>query len=144
MKYNRRLTDSSVEGSTIIIAACIPVLQPLADRVFGSRVFSSRNYKNYGTGKSGPHSDMELSYHARRRTVKDPNGLTFLDHAGSEENILPDKNGVKQSITATSGSESQGISPGDRGIVRTDVITVSHESGSQLSLGRDRHYQQGF
>lgn len=137
------LTHSSVEGSTIIIAACIPVLQPLVDRISGRRLFSTsygnRNYKNYGSSKSGvPQSDVELSYRSRKRTVKDPNGLTFLDQTqvGSEESILQANGGDKQSTSSAPNSlQPQSLSPGSRGIVRTDVITVSHSSEGQQAMG---------
>ncbi|KAH7122175.1 hypothetical protein B0J13DRAFT_589464 [Dactylonectria estremocensis] len=51
-----------LEASTIIIACCIPVLQPLVDFLFGRRTLqSSSGYKNYGTSRTGQHiSDMEL------------------------------------------------------------------------------------
>ncbi|KXH66207.1 integral membrane protein [Colletotrichum salicis] len=48
-----------VEGSTMIIAACIPILQPLGERIFGKRMFGSgpsggrHTYENYEMGSGG-------------------------------------------------------------------------------------------
>ncbi|KEZ39112.1 hypothetical protein SAPIO_CDS10502 [Scedosporium apiospermum] len=132
-----------VEGSTIIIAACIPVLQPLADKLTGGRFFSSktrRNYKHYGSERSGARvgqSDVELSYHGRKRQVKDPNALTFLDQTkvGSEESILGDKeNQVQESSKQRRQSLQPGVNIVPGRITRTDVIEVSHSSGSQQTL----------
>jgi len=135
--------EESVEGSTIIIAACIPVLQPLADKLTGGRFFSSktrRNYKHYGSERSGARvgqSDVELSYHGRKRQVKDPNALTFLDQTkvGSEESILGDKeNQVQESSKQRRQSLQPGVNIVPGRITRTDVIEVSHSSGSQQTL----------
>ncbi|TPX13554.1 uncharacterized protein E0L32_006025 [Thyridium curvatum] len=132
-----------IEGSTIIIASCIPVLQPLVDRVLGRRFFGSslgpRSYKKYGTGRSdgggGMYpSDMEMSNSrsAKRRPPRDPNGLTFLDEtkAGSEESILRQEQTAKNGGNGTSlhSAESRGaprVGPHE-GIVRTDVVSVSY------------------
>lgn len=66
-----------------------------------------------------------MSFQKKRGKPKDPNGLTFLDqtYVGSEESILGQDEAAKQH-----GQRS--LSPGSRGIVRTDVITVSHSNAS--------------
>lgn len=123
------------------MAASIPVLQPLADKLFRGRLFGSSfrtgQYKNYGSGKNGPQASYEMSYPGRKRgKPNDPNGLTFLDqtYVGSEESILGAKDGAKQQV-------SRSLSPGSRGIVRTDVVTVSHSSANQQT--RDDATHQG-
>ncbi|KAK7440680.1 integral membrane protein [Colletotrichum acutatum] len=117
---------SIVEGSTMIIAACIPVLQPLGELIFGKRIFSSGGgrytYENYGSGPSGQYrSDIEMSRskEATKRVARrqhSANAISFDDTVsttmvtrGSQESIL------------------QGRNVG-RDIVRTDVISVSIES----------------
>ena len=133
---------SSVEGSAIIIASCIPILQPLADKILGSRFFGSTNdrraYKKYGSERSGAmRSDMELSSHKNRttgaaggRSAKDPNSLTFLDKtkASSEESILNQDAGRKPA--AEVAVDPAALHPADMAgrIVRTDVVTVSHSA----------------
>ncbi|MBE3048727.1 hypothetical protein IMZ48_40755 [Candidatus Bathyarchaeota archaeon] len=134
------LTHPSVEGSTIIIASSIPILQPLYQRLFGS-AFDSRKYRTYGSGKNGQQGSVELSYQTRKRSVKDPNGLTFLDQslAGSEESILPVREGGKHDTGDVQGSP-QSLTPGSQEIMRTDVVTVSHSIESQQTI-QDITYQ---
>ncbi|KXH26159.1 integral membrane protein [Colletotrichum simmondsii] len=56
---SRKLVFFIVEGSAMIIAACIPVLQPLGELIFGKRIFASGRgrytYENYGSAPSGQH-----------------------------------------------------------------------------------------
>ena len=107
-------------------------------RIFGSS-YGRRNYKNYGSSKSGQQqSDIEMSFQARKRAVKDPNGLTFLDQTevGSEESILRAKEDQKSDAGGVTGdTRHHSLTPGARGIVRTDVITVSHSSASHNTPG---------
>ncbi|KAI3550054.1 integral membrane protein [Colletotrichum abscissum] len=115
-----------VEGSTMIIAACIPVLQPLGELIFGKRIFSSGGgrytYENYGSGQSGQHrSDIEMSRskEVQKRVARrqhDAAAISFDDRVttttvtkGSQESILQGKNMY-------------------RSIVRTDLISISIES----------------
>ncbi|KAL2262439.1 hypothetical protein VTK26DRAFT_1342 [Humicola hyalothermophila] len=100
---------TAIEGATIIIAACIPVLQPLVDKIFTSRIFGSltgsgRAYNSYGNGKDYPNSEhgIELSgSRNRKRVIKDPNSLTFLDttRAGSEEAIMKEGEQARSELT---------------------------------------------
>ncbi|TQN67056.1 hypothetical protein CSHISOI_08389 [Colletotrichum shisoi] len=113
-----------VEGSTMIIAACIPVLQPLGELIFGKRMFSSGGgrctYENYGPGPGGrAQSDIEMSRSrdarkraaARRRAeaaVFNDATTTTITGKGSQESIL--------------GRETSGGK-----IMRTDVFRVKIE-----------------
>ncbi|KAK4232949.1 hypothetical protein C8A03DRAFT_39380 [Achaetomium macrosporum] len=159
---------TAIEGAAIIIAACIPVLKPFVDRIVSSRIFDSlmssrhRGYNSYGASKDYPgssghgghgglsdHGGIELSnLRSRKRPVKDPSGLTFLDEtrAGSEESIL--KNGERRaelpavpegkSDMAAEGSSIDGEAGSSHvlrtpppavvaaRIVRTDVVSVSY------------------
>ncbi|CAJ2510508.1 Uu.00g133170.m01.CDS01 [Anthostomella pinea] len=119
-----------IEGSAIIIAACIPVLKPLGERILGSRAFGSSKdrygYKNYGNSRSGnPKSDIELG--SKQRPARYPHDLdTFGDRKdGSQESILPLK------APKTTGDQSHGI-------VRTQsvTITVRRPQGQPLFLSR--------
>jgi hypothetical protein len=48
------LTTPSVEAAVIIIACCIPLLQPLVDLIFGRRTLTgSKGYHNYGSSRDG-------------------------------------------------------------------------------------------
>ncbi|KAK1498723.1 integral membrane protein [Colletotrichum abscissum] len=123
---SRKLGLLIVEGSTMIIAACIPVLQPLGELIFGKRIFSSGGgrytYENYGSGQSGQHrSDIEMSRskEVQKRVARrqhDAAAISFDDRVttttvtkGSQESILQGKNMY-------------------RSIVRTDLISISIES----------------
>ncbi|KAL1850973.1 hypothetical protein VTK73DRAFT_9567 [Phialemonium thermophilum] len=144
-----------IEGSTIIIASCIPVLQPLVDRVVGTSFFggsSGRAYKNYGSERTGGRmkSDIELSSGQRmggRRGgggggPRDPNGLTFLDDkAGSEESILraEDNRTDKGSV-----AEERGPRGGGGKILRTDVVTVSYASHSTDNVNDAKRWNRGL
>ncbi|KAK1641457.1 hypothetical protein BDP81DRAFT_418972 [Colletotrichum phormii] len=98
-----------VEGSTMIIAACIPVLQPLGELISGKRIFSSGGsrytYENYGSGPSDQlRSDIEMSrfLEAKKRVVRrqhDADAISFEDTVtttmvtkGSQESILKGNN----------------------------------------------------
>uniref|UniRef100_A0A0C4DJB4 Rhodopsin domain-containing protein n=1 Tax=Fusarium oxysporum (strain Fo5176) TaxID=660025 RepID=A0A0C4DJB4_FUSOF len=94
-----------IESSTIIIACCVPVLQPLVDLLMGRRAFDSSTggykhynpsgYQNYGNTRSDQHhGDIELSSsrQARSKNATDIENATYLgSHAvelGSQESIL--------------------------------------------------------
>ncbi|KAK0713684.1 hypothetical protein B0T26DRAFT_651128 [Lasiosphaeria miniovina] len=109
------------EGSTLIIAACIPVLQPLVDVLSGKRVQydQSSGYKRYGgssDGKSASSSshrhNPELesgtaTTHSGRSRLRPQNPdddllRTVEDKAvDSQESILPEKTRHADNITRT-------------------------------------------
>lgn len=93
-----------VEASTIIIACCIPILQPLVDLIFGRRALNgSSGYKNYGKDSSSNpqyRSDIEMhkgpsngrsgnqSHASTKRTLVSILDRTEVD---SQESILGDR-----------------------------------------------------
>ncbi|SPJ70450.1 related to integral membrane protein PTH11 [Fusarium torulosum] len=81
-----------IEASTIIIASCIPVLQPLVDAILGRRAFgSSPGYKNYKSsgyqsyGNSGT-CKIELSDNRQGRSASqvDTTNLKYLGSGAAE------------------------------------------------------------
>lgn len=150
------ITPPSVEGSTIIIACCIPVLQPLVDLIFGRRALSgSSGYKKYGNSSSNQQyrSDIEMhkgASHGRsgnQSHVSTKNTVTSIvdrTEVDSQESILRDEgaNGVPSSKSgrpqhhrnyshsqATAGRKQ--LEPQNPSqIVRTDVVTVTYDSDS--------------
>ncbi|KAH6954756.1 hypothetical protein DER45DRAFT_633158 [Fusarium avenaceum] len=81
-----------IEASTIIIASCIPVLQPLVDAMLGRRAFgSSPGYKNYKSsgyqsyGNSGT-CKIELSDNRKGRSASnvDTTNLKYLGSGAAE------------------------------------------------------------
>ncbi|KAK1499400.1 integral membrane protein [Colletotrichum cuscutae] len=117
-----------VEGSIIIIAACIPVLQPLGELLFGKRIFSSGNGK-YLSGNS----KSRLS--GRLGTNK---GLfrTPVKKASQEEFDADSFNRVGKTTVVGRGSQESILEQhnSDGKIVRTDAFTVTIEMSKT-----DRH-----
>ncbi|KXH43595.1 integral membrane protein [Colletotrichum nymphaeae SA-01] len=115
-----------VEGSTMIIAACIPVLQPLGELIFGKRIFTSGGgrctYENYGSGPNGQHrSDIEMS---RSKDVKKRVARRQDDaDAISLNDMVTTTMVTKRSQESILKGENMG-----RSIARTDAISVSIES----------------
>ncbi|KAI0835341.1 hypothetical protein F5Y06DRAFT_276695 [Hypoxylon sp. FL0890] len=125
-----------VEGGSVIIATCIPVLRPLVEVIFGRRVLGSsgdrKYYKNYGTSRSATKDEMELS--SRKRRVKGPYDLeTNIDVAakdGSQEEILP-RDGDPSAKRAD-------------GIVRTQEVTIDYgdDKGSTDGLKKYENWNR--
>ncbi|CAM1504818.1 Fc.00g024090.m01.CDS01 [Cosmosporella sp. VM-42] len=80
-----------IEASAIIIASCIPVLQPLVDLLFGRRTLdTSSGYKNYGTSRTGQQrSDIELrdSQKARSGNRGNMTNAKYLGSSGGARDI---------------------------------------------------------
>lgn len=162
MNATRGEKNNSVEGSTIIIACSIPILQPLLDIVLKRNPLSSKRskmssdryayYHGDHRGQSGSGAAMELSAynklkHSKRR---DDLGFTILDEngKGSQDNILDEHtNGsvltgdYKSTASNEAGpvrNETNSLGPNHvpEGIRRTQVVTVSY---SNDGLERDRN-----
>ncbi|TEA17341.1 hypothetical protein C8034_v000441 [Colletotrichum sidae] len=111
-----------VEGSIIIIAACVPVLQPLAELAFGKRIFSSGSRRaNYQSTRSRLSSKVRSGLGAFRsqesRGEKSPYVSGSFDSAGKTTIVT---RGSQESILEKHDSEGK--------IVRTDAFTVTVES----------------
>ncbi|KAK3693451.1 hypothetical protein B0T22DRAFT_370054 [Podospora appendiculata] len=138
-----------VEGSTIIIASCIPILQPLVDFARGRRTRGSNSsgYRNYGSsadGKLASGHELETSRATgggRRlkprnpdddllNTVVDKASYLGTTKAGSQDSILPTTSG------GSSGSDHEvdlkeaiGLpkpKPTAGNIVRTQEVKVEY------------------
>ncbi|KAK6209835.1 integral membrane protein [Colletotrichum tabaci] len=125
-----------VEGSTIIIASSIPVLQPLLEPILKHSPFSStkgsKEPSSYGYRSSNSNSrggDIELGQRKPKKKPRDELGLTIIE-GDSQENILTPS---KQTWTLAPRLMHGGLShpepaqPADCRIVRTDEVTVSYE-----------------
>lgn len=129
-------TKCSVESATIIIACCIPVLQPLVDFLFGRRTMAgSSGYRNYGNSKSGQlKSDIEMGKGNRsgpggnhsivttKHTISSSRGGDV--EVDSQDSILGDD----YKKTSNNGGNERMTSDGR--IVRTDVVTVTYDTDS--------------
>lgn len=119
---------TSIEGNAIIIAACIPTLQPLFDQFVTKGVFGSGGNGQGGTGyKSHETPKLELA------TIGSRSKQTAGQHrrTGISDTIL--KQDSQESILSPEyghfGDESQGLGQGDKlqehhGIMRTQQLTI--------------------
>ncbi|KAI1370405.1 hypothetical protein F4677DRAFT_465480 [Hypoxylon crocopeplum] len=113
-----------VEGSTIIIATCIPILWPLADVLFGRRAMGScsqvrHRYDHYGTER-GNNTIDDFEMGPKRRKVQHPYDLDTYIEAG--------KNSSQDNIILKDGSNSLGKHP--NGIMRTQSVTIFYDDGA--------------
>ncbi|EQB57925.1 integral membrane protein [Colletotrichum gloeosporioides Cg-14] len=117
-----------VEGGTMIIAACIPILQPLSELIFGKRLFSSgggrRTYENYGSGPSGQmrSENIELS-RGHKRTPRQQDTVSFDDLDTTTTTAVA--KGSQESILGQHSFSGK--------IMRTDAFTVSVEQSKRKS-----------
>ncbi|KAI6371870.1 hypothetical protein MCOR25_003898 [Pyricularia grisea] len=142
-----------IEGSTIIIAASIPVLQPLLEVILKRNPFSSNNRSKRDNPSSGYNNlsgsrgyRFEMSDRSRQQSKKqrDELGFTVVDDANSQEEILSprDKPTTTTTMSYVAGASpappSRGNDPEGKdagggvvangGIMRTDVVDVSYHS----------------
>ncbi|KAK7954107.1 hypothetical protein PG996_014993 [Apiospora saccharicola] len=134
-----------VEGSTIIIASCIPLLQPLLELMLGRRAFgSSTGWKKYKRYSSEPNSaqrtrdrsGQELSQQARHRNARRQFDMesvlvtTQNNGSGSQERILAASGGQPATPKPVGPEPSSATTEHDLrqlgGIVRTDEFSVSY------------------
>ncbi|EWZ40538.1 hypothetical protein FOZG_09200 [Fusarium oxysporum Fo47] len=116
---------TSVEGNLIIIAACIPVLQPILEMFKGRNIWSTKKgsgkhqYKDYSKQSGQQQPGIELKDKPRKKV--DTYGFTIQGMEGSEENMV---DADKISRTTSSRPESP-----KEGIVRTDQVIVGYDGG---------------
>jgi hypothetical protein len=156
-----------IEGGTIIVAACIPLLQPLLDKVLGglsitgSKPSNAKYYKQDDSKQPGDRSGTELStlvtiggsgaakYHSNRRLGKsdlDSSILATIDgEASSQESILERGGQRKERAVATTmpppPPHPRKLSTQETagGIVRTQDITVKYENDGQVPQMQHQH-----
>ncbi|KAH8173882.1 integral membrane protein [Sarocladium implicatum] len=147
-----------VEAAVIIIACCIPLLQPLIDFILGRRTMtSSQGYKNYGSSRDGSahlrSREIELdqkggskSTSKARTDVSRIHGGDFDDEymqtrieTGSQESILREnaEQDFKLPLQSNTGAMQQGRDKTSRGkdgvIMKTREVTVSYSKGEQTT-----------
>ncbi|KAL2855661.1 hypothetical protein BJX68DRAFT_217541 [Aspergillus pseudodeflectus] len=107
---------TNVESNVVIIASCIPTLQPVLELILGKRNLSS--YSNSRNKYKGSHQLHDYSYEASKGSKPPRKTDTTITGVGSQESILQD----------TQGGRSNG-NGGDplRAIRRTDDVTVEYE-----------------
>ncbi|KXH44964.1 integral membrane protein [Colletotrichum salicis] len=129
-----------IEGSTIIIASSIPVLHPLLELILKRNPFSSSRASrptakssdnntgsapsNYRPSRVYGNYGYELGQRKARAKPRDDLGFTIVE-GDSQENIISREGRPRPQTAASIGSQPS--QPEDRGIVRTDVVTVSYD-----------------
>ncbi|KAI1323499.1 integral membrane protein [Xylariaceae sp. FL0255] len=126
-----------IEGSVIIIASSIPLLQPLFDKAFGKGFFTSQSSKNKEHRKRGDYEDysdagIKASSANRnassKRSKLSPYGdleMTVIeDHPNMEEDTLP--LAERQTVTVTAEPLSAWRGPDERKIMKTTNVSVAY------------------
>lgn len=122
----------SIEGNLIVIAACIPILQPLLEMVKGRSIWNSSkkstdNSRAYGKFSKQSSLPDPIELRSKPRKKVDVHGFTIHDRDDSEESIV----GNMQHAITTSGRHSGAYHPTDWGIMKTNAITVSYDQGGE-------------
>ncbi|KAI8298148.1 hypothetical protein K4K59_002972 [Colletotrichum sp. SAR11_240] len=139
----RLMNPGSVEGSTIIIASSIPVMQPLLELILRRNPFSSgkgskqtpQYYEHYGSQSKSKSrgGGIELGQRKPKSKPKDDLGLTVIESDDSQENILSPTTGSNNQISTSSGvptltnNSDSSQHAADGKIIRTDCVSISYE-----------------
>ncbi|KAH9233418.1 hypothetical protein K456DRAFT_1725476 [Colletotrichum gloeosporioides 23] len=132
-----------VEGSTIIIASSIPVMQPLLELIPRRNPFSSgkgskqtpQHYEHYGSQSKSKSrgGGIELGQRKPKSKPKDDLGLTIIESDDSQENILSPTTGSNNQTSTSSGvptltnNSDSSQHAADGKIIRTDCVSISYE-----------------
>jgi hypothetical protein len=120
---------TSIEGNSIIIAACLPTLQPLFDRILGRGLFGSTAERQKNEGYQGYRSNdgvkVELATIGSKglRTPKPrrKNGVSDTTIGGGSQESILDRD------TRTLVGHSNSMLEEGNGIRRTHDVTVVYE-----------------
>ncbi|KAJ5221642.1 uncharacterized protein N7469_010529 [Penicillium citrinum] len=114
---------TNIEADVVIIASCIPTLQPLLELVLGKRTLGS-----YSNGQSGPYKNSGSNWNTasfdrskKSAARKDDLVVTNVD---SQESILPADGNKDQFQRNNNKTFPMGA------IRRTDDVTVEYEANS--------------
>ncbi|KXH39127.1 hypothetical protein CSAL01_03158 [Colletotrichum salicis] len=127
----------SSEGNLIIIAACIPILQPILemfkgrsiwslDRESGSYQYNSHSKRSAQQQQQPRQDSIELRSKPRKKV--DVYGFTMHAKEDSEESIVhPDKH----SATSSSGRQSDTYPESEDKIVKSSTVTITYDQGEE-------------
>ncbi|CAJ2508010.1 Uu.00g091960.m01.CDS01 [Anthostomella pinea] len=116
-----------IEGSSIVIASSVPVLQPLMDRLFGRNILGSTRGRALNTPDKAA-SAGEWRMRSRKRILDDDLEITAHTWTGSQEDILTPQNKLHSMSGRHSslGADGMGMSP-PYGITMTREVTVGFD-----------------
>jgi hypothetical protein len=96
-----------VEGNLIIIAACIPVLQPILEMFKGHKIWSTKKGSGSdqyaGQSKDNAQKQRGIELEDMPRKKADAYGFTIQDRDGSEDNIV-DSDRLSETMALSSHS----------------------------------------
>ncbi|KAI1394728.1 hypothetical protein F4819DRAFT_480774 [Hypoxylon fuscum] len=123
-----------VEGSVIIIAACIPLLQPLLERVRNhpwSTKGTSQSTNTVPSGHQG-YADIELSDKSRIRKIR---------RKFEMDSVLATRNNDEEvgATTIRAGSQDQILEEDETGLVNKVVGSQSHDNSMPPNTRQEIH-----
>ncbi|KAF4775205.1 hypothetical protein HER10_EVM0007803 [Colletotrichum scovillei] len=129
---------TSIEGNLIIIAACIPILQPILEMFKGRGIWSldkkSGSYQyNSHSKKSAHHQQQQpqqdsIELRSKPRKKVDVYGFTMHAKEDSEESIV---NPGKNAETSSSGRQSDTYPESEDKIVKSSTVTITYDQGEE-------------
>lgn len=129
------LTSSSIEADVVVIASCIPTLQPLLELIMGKRTL--RSYSNSGKYKqTGGNYNSGTFDRSKRSAVTDDLAFTNIEGKESQESILRDDQLGQDQL-----HEDKVFPLG--AIRRTDNVTVEYETRSPVRSAHGHHSETG-
>lgn len=114
------MSNISVEANIVVLASCIPTLQPLIELILGKRKLSSYSNGYNHSYKNSGNKFNSASFDRTKRSAKSKNDITIND-VESQENIL--ENDGNKHIHG-----GKNIAMGN--ITRTDHVAIEYESAS--------------
>ncbi|KAI8300770.1 hypothetical protein K4K59_001342 [Colletotrichum sp. SAR11_240] len=114
-----------VEGNTLIIASCIPVLGPLVELALGRRVLSSTDRKYQKQSDTGGLRSGGIKMNGSRTMNRNENVVGKNSTVIQSRHDPDDASSQESILVGTAGSAHR-----PRGIMRTDDVTVSFDSRS--------------
>lgn len=112
------MDNCSIEADVVVIASCIPTLQPLLEYILRKSRGTSYNNKYFNRlekDSSGMNNSQSIEMRAHRNTRSKQHSISITNVErgdGSQESILPPTGGQNQ-------------------IRRTDNVTINYESRSE-------------
>ena len=132
---------ASIEGNLIVIAACIPILQPLLEMVKGRSIWNSSkkstdNSRPYGKFSKQSSQPDPIELRSKPKKKVDVHGFTIHDRDDSEESIV----GNMQHTITSSGRQSGTYYPTDGGIMKTNAVTVTYDQGGEATTDATKRW----
>ncbi|KAJ5133750.1 hypothetical protein N7526_005115 [Penicillium atrosanguineum] len=126
---------TNIEANVVVIASCIPTLQPLLELIMGKRTLGS--YSNSGKYKqTGGNYNTGTFDRSKRSAVKDDLAITNIEGKESQESILRDDQLGQDQL-----HQDRAFPMG--AIRRTDNVTVEYEARSQSRSAHGHHTESG-